>query len=1065
MDINVVPRDSQIDGEVANNTARNVTIVADVTDAETGKAVPNGPVVAKLNGTIIGEGSVTDGKAVIPTSLDKTGNYEVELEYLGNENYTTSNTTIPVNVAGRVSNITEEPNNTTLGNTTVNVKLVDPETGEAIPNAPIDIIVNGTVVGQGITDENGTVEIPVDLPVGEHDITAVYPGDDTYNGINTTVPMIVEPRNSQINGKVANNTARNVTIIADVIDAETGKVVPNGPVIAKYNGTIIGTGEIVNGKAIIPTNLDKIGNYEVELEYLGNENYTTSNTTIPVNVVGRESKITGVPGNTTLGNSTVNITLVDPESNEAIPNAPVTITLPDGRLVNATTDENGRVEVPVDLPVGSHTLDVTFPGNETYKPATASVDINILPRESDITAELLNDTAGNVTVKVTVVDAETGELIADGPVEVYVNGTLVGTGEVVDGVAIIRTDITEQGNHTLDVKYLGNDNYTASNDTVDADVIVHPTVIEPEVVDPVIGETEITIKLVDPETGDKLINKAITVVLPDGTTIDATTDENGNVVLAVDLPAGPNEIRIIFAGDDEYKASTTPFVVNVEKRNATLRPIVKSTINGKAQVDIEARDANTGELITSGEIELTLPDGSKVSALLNSEGIATFHDVNVPIGSTDYNATLLENPIYNKADTNLTLSNTHPTKPEPTVVDPVIGETEIVIKLVDPETGDKLINKAIKVVLPDGRIINTTTDDEGIVDLPVDLPAGPNEITIIFEGDDEYNPSTTPFEVNVEKRNATLEPSIVDYVNATAVVEVVARDAKTGELITSGEIELTLPDGTKVTAPLNSEGIATFNGINVPIGSNDYNVSLVENSVYNKAESNISVDNKPRIVIGEWKLVCFNETPDITPNNTHGIDKEVKPVNVIKNNVPVNKAQFNRNMRTYNKYHNRNARYSKRNSYNRYNKRPSWKQPVNIVPVEVLSKAKYKLFITLYAQYFDGEMSFEDFIAILKINGIEVASVSNWNSDGQIVLEYDNLEDVPDSIEIHDNSGHVQDYSNSINKDNAPDNDGVVDSGNIEVQQTSSAHSASSSNSANSVHDGSSSNSASVAAE
>ena len=58
------------------------------------------------------------------------------------------------------------------------------------------------------------------------------------------------------------------------------------------------------------------------------------------------------PGNTTLGNSTVNITLVDPETGEPIPNAPVIITLPDGTEVPAVTDENGTVEVPVDLPVG-----------------------------------------------------------------------------------------------------------------------------------------------------------------------------------------------------------------------------------------------------------------------------------------------------------------------------------------------------------------------------------------------------------------------------------------------------------------------------------------------------------------------------------------------------------------------------------------------------------------------------------------------------------------------------------------------------------------------------------------
>ena len=86
-----------------------------------------------------------------------------------------------------------------------------------------------------------------------------------------------------------------------MLDAETKQPVPNGPVVAKVNGTVVGTGEVVDGNIVIPTDLDKIGSYDVELEYLGNENYTISNTTIPVYVVGRVADITEVPDNTTLG--------------------------------------------------------------------------------------------------------------------------------------------------------------------------------------------------------------------------------------------------------------------------------------------------------------------------------------------------------------------------------------------------------------------------------------------------------------------------------------------------------------------------------------------------------------------------------------------------------------------------------------------------------------------------------------------------------------------------------------------------------------------------------------------
>jgi len=328
----------------------------------------------------------------------------------------------------------------------------------------------------------------------------------------------VTKRNSTTVADVINNTAGNVTIIADVTDSVTGENVPNGPVVAKLNGTVIGEGIVENGTAIIPTNLDKIGNYTIELEYLGNENYTESNNTVPVDVVGRPSEITAEPGNETLGNSTVNITLVDPETNEPIPNAPVIITLPDSTNITATTDENGTVEVPVDLPVGPHTLNVTYPGNETYSPSNTTVDLTINPRPSDIEAEVVNNTPGNVTITANVTYAETGLPVPNGPVEVYVNGTLVGTGEVVDGKVTIVTDITEPGSYDFDVRYLGNENYTSSDDDVPADVVSRETEISGDVINNIIGDTEIEITLKDPVTGDLLANKEVIVTLPDGTT-------------------------------------------------------------------------------------------------------------------------------------------------------------------------------------------------------------------------------------------------------------------------------------------------------------------------------------------------------------------------------------------------------------------------------------------------------------------------------------------------------------------------------------------------------------------
>ena len=322
------------------------------------------------------------------------------------------------------------------------------------------------------------MEIPVDLPVGEHTLPVSYPGNETYNAINTTVDMNILPRPSNTEAEVVNNTAGNVTLDVVVTDDETGEPVTSGnvTVYAKEEGSDeyvpVGTGELnPDGTVTITTNITTIGNYTFDVVFEGNENYTESNDDPVSEVVGRLADIGATPGNTTLGNSTVIVSLNDSTTGEPLVNATVIVTLPDGTEVNGTITPDGTVEIPVDLPVGNYTLPVRYDGNDTYNATNTTVDIEILPRPSEITGEVLNNTAKNVTINATVLDAETKQPVPNGPVVAKVNGTVVGTGEVIDGNAIIPTDLDKIGDYDVELEYLGNENYTTSNNTVPVEVV------------------------------------------------------------------------------------------------------------------------------------------------------------------------------------------------------------------------------------------------------------------------------------------------------------------------------------------------------------------------------------------------------------------------------------------------------------------------------------------------------------------------------------------------------------------------------------------------------------------
>ena len=99
------------------------------------------------------------------------------------------------------------------------------------------------------------------------------------------------------------------------------------------------------------------------------------------------------------------------------------------------------------------------------------------------------------------------------------------------------------------------------------------------------------------------------------------------------------------------------------------------------------------------------------------------------------------------------------------------------------------------------------------------------------------------------------------------------------------------------------------------------------------------------------------------------------------------------------------------------------------------SGQEFKLFIFLYNQFFFGNMTYEDFVAVLKENGIELEESNNWDSNGTLEFDYDNIDDVPDSIELSDNSNHFKDSSDEIDKEKPVSDSGVIDSGDVEVEE------------------------------
>ncbi|RAP50533.1 MAG: hypothetical protein BZ138_06580, partial [Methanosphaera sp. rholeuAM270] len=126
-----------------------------VTDATTGETLTSGTVNITLNGKVVGTADLStdlleDGTVEIYTDIQNTGNYALVAKYSGDENHTAGNYNIEAfDSVPKESKVTAQLTNTTKGNTTLDITLVDPTTGELL-NGTVYVSVKGNEPGMPV---------------------------------------------------------------------------------------------------------------------------------------------------------------------------------------------------------------------------------------------------------------------------------------------------------------------------------------------------------------------------------------------------------------------------------------------------------------------------------------------------------------------------------------------------------------------------------------------------------------------------------------------------------------------------------------------------------------------------------------------------------------------------------------------------------------------------------------------------------------------------------------------------------------------------------------------------
>ena len=239
--------------------------------------------------------------------------------------------------------------------------------------------------------------------------------------------------------------------------------------------------------------------------------------------------------------------------------SPVQIYIDDreGEILNLT---DRKIE-DFTAPVGNHTIKLIVKGsNDTY-----SDNIYILNYEKLIKTQtkitIINNTAANTIVKVTVQDEE-NNYISNGTITITDETGQTIIGHINNNNETIIRPYYAYGEHNIIAAYTGNQTHMQSNYKVTIKV-KHQTNIKIDIINPIENNLTATITVTD-ENNQPIKQEQINITLPNGSTVTKTTDNEGKISLTeIRAQKGLTTITAHKTENNDYTNTTLTQKINI----------------------------------------------------------------------------------------------------------------------------------------------------------------------------------------------------------------------------------------------------------------------------------------------------------------------------------------------------------------------------------------------------------------------------------------------------------------------------------------------------------------------
>ncbi|MBQ9026846.1 MAG: Ig-like domain repeat protein, partial [Methanobrevibacter sp.] len=693
-------KDYDLDVDIAYGD--NGAVILDVTlpDDATGE----------LNITVDGKSTivpVTNGTISIPGL--EPGNHNINVTYLGDDKYDKKS---DINTAD-----VPKWDNYSLHISTDDITYGDGETitvtlpGDA--TGKVNITVDGKLKEVTIKDGKAVLTLD-DLSAGEHTVDVAYESAKYAFKSNSTKFNVDKSSEFEMDVEVADNNA-----VITLPDDATGNVT------IMIDGEKYTVADVTGASTSVPLPELGPGNHTIEVIYSGDDNYNSKTAETSLEVPKVDEFTMNVSAAVDGRDVTISVEL--PENATGLVLVDIGGT---GYYANVT---DGKASVTIkDMANGDYDAVVTYMGDDYYAAKDNSTEFTV---EAKVTPVM------NVTVDVAenstdaVVNVELPE-DATGNVTVVVDGKVYNVTDVSGGLASIELNDLTPGNHTVEVIYSGNDDYTSTSNYNVVEI-------------PKITDYEFDLSAFDIKYGD---NTNITVRLPDDVNgvvlIDLDgigyyvniTNGVGSLELPIDLAPGEYDVTATYKGNDKYasKVASDSFKV----------------INSKTDMTVEVKD---GKVIVelpedaTGNVKLTIDGKDYTVPVENGKAVMDIPDLEP--GNYDvvanYPGDDKYSPVTNSTSFNVPKISDYP-------IDVAQDGDELVITVPEDTTGNVVVNIGGKDY--------TVPIENGVAKLDIsDLPAGDYKAKVTYPGNDKYTSKTVNADVTVARSLVITAPDVVKY--------------------------------------------------------------------------------------------------------------------------------------------------------------------------------------------------------------------------------------------------------------------------------------------------------------